>query len=678
MNQPIAVCIDEEKSVLLVADYSNNRVQIFAEPSGSFIRSIGGEGTVDGFSGPRGLCICKEANLLFVSDRENHRIKIFDSTNYGLIRHLGQGVSPGQTPGEFNRPMEMCVSVEDGVLLVVDGYNHRVQILELPELRKAQIKIRQSLTSYQYSSMDDSANNSGSKLAASIDIATKGLVVQDVNTADLKLVFPCLGGIFDILYSKEDLHVLRDLLGASSTRNNVLYDHGTANSRSKVGSVIDPMVTKQSEIFLSILEDLAQQFSLETQRQSSSFKNGGVAKPLSLLNFVTPSLFALKALLDQRWSLYTISSSVVKLLVSYLSSLDTESTNDHAGLSSVDRERATGAAVAVLKEVAESDLDLAKIVLSATLESLTLRRNTSIFSTTLSENTAGVDGRAFYTGSVAMAYFEIMATVVTNTGFKSAFYHPSLSDRARKGDEFIHPGSLSGAISIKKDVTSIIFGTEYVTDFSQILSQNSKSSSTTSIVESKEKRNIDLPALFPELLKISFKVNDIRNIPVLQSWNTVEFYPSILFDLQMKFFTIAKDHFSGILSNEAANYRPTESKRSSRGGRNIWRKEDPIAVGDLVDCMDKEKCWFESMVHEVFPDNCVKIHFLGWGSKWDDIIYPAELGTRIAPLNSQTKNWRSELYEGGLIEIKCNDDLVNQKWMWGKITALNIPEEWYK
>lgn len=67
---------------------------------------------------------------------------------------------------------------------------------------------------------------------------------------------------------------------------------------------------------------------------------------------------------------------------------------------------------------------------------------------------------------------------------------------------------------------------------------------------------------------------------------------------------------------------------------------------------------------------------MGWGSKWDDIITPTELTARLAPLNTKTKNWRADLFSGGLIEIKCNDDPVNQKWMWGKITALNTEEAW--
>ena len=62
-----------------------------------------------------------------------------------------------------------------------------------------------------------------------------------------------------------------------------------------------------------------------------------------------------------------------------------------------------------------------------------------------------------------------------------------------------------------------------------------------------------------------------------------------------------------------------------------------MQVGDLLDAMDKERCWFESHVVEIRPQQGVKVHFLGWGSKWDDFITAAELPTRLAPLNTRTK-----------------------------------------
>ena len=139
---------------------------------------------------------------------------------------------------------------------------------------------------------------------------------------------------------------------------------------------------------------------------------------------------------------------------------------------------------------------------------------------------------------------------------------------------------------------------------------------------------------------------------------------------------------------------PKKLRKTSQGGRHIWQLGQPLSVGDLVDARDREKSWFESYVTEVRPSAPstspprggnrerekekydVKVHYMGWGSKWDDWVSEWDLEARIAPLNSRSKNWRADLFEGGLIEIKCNDDMVNQKWMWGKIIALNYSEGW--
>jgi hypothetical protein len=56
-----------------------------------------------------------------------------------------------------------------------------------------------------------------------------------------------------------------------------------------------------------------------------------------------------------------------------------------------------------------------------------------------------------------------------------------------------------------------------------------------------------------------------------------------------------------------------------------------------------------------------------------DYVLPNDLSTRIAPLNTHTTNWRADLYEGCLLEVKCNEDLINQKWMWGRVLTLHVP-----
>jgi hypothetical protein len=54
------------------------------------------------------------------------RVQIYQKSTGTLLRHLGTSGVHGVQAGQFYRPMEMCISPEDGVLLVVDRYNHRV------------------------------------------------------------------------------------------------------------------------------------------------------------------------------------------------------------------------------------------------------------------------------------------------------------------------------------------------------------------------------------------------------------------------------------------------------------------------------------------------------------------------------------------------------------------------
>ena len=64
---------------------------------------------------------------------QNHRIKVYDKSTFVFLRFLGNGL--GSAPGQFHRPMELCISADDCSLCVVDGYNHRVQLIILPELQ---------------------------------------------------------------------------------------------------------------------------------------------------------------------------------------------------------------------------------------------------------------------------------------------------------------------------------------------------------------------------------------------------------------------------------------------------------------------------------------------------------------------------------------------------------------
>lgn len=52
----------------------------------------------------------------------------------------------------------------------------------------------------------------------------------------------------------------------------------------------------------------------------------------------------------------------------------------------------------------------------------------------------------------------------------------------------------------------------------------------------------------------------------------------------------------------------------------------------------------------------VKCRDVGWGNQLDGEVIGADVATSVSTLYTHTINWRTNLYEGCLIEIKCKDD----------------------
>ena len=78
--RPWGVACDKEGHVL-VADRSNNRIQVFRE-DGTFIRRFGSSGTGPGqFDRPAGLTVDGRRRII-VADKDNHRIQVSINKNY--------------------------------------------------------------------------------------------------------------------------------------------------------------------------------------------------------------------------------------------------------------------------------------------------------------------------------------------------------------------------------------------------------------------------------------------------------------------------------------------------------------------------------------------------------------------------------------------------------------------
>ncbi|XP_074644685.1 E3 ubiquitin-protein ligase TRIM71-like [Tubulanus polymorphus] len=107
---------------LVIADRSNNRVQIF-NAEGVFLRKFGTPGSRNGqFDRPAGVEI-DHLHRIIVADKDNHRIQIFNFDGIFLSK-FGE---KGNKNGQFNYPWDVATNSE-GQILVSDTRNHRVQL----------------------------------------------------------------------------------------------------------------------------------------------------------------------------------------------------------------------------------------------------------------------------------------------------------------------------------------------------------------------------------------------------------------------------------------------------------------------------------------------------------------------------------------------------------------------
>ncbi len=120
--RPWGVCCDNQSNII-VADRSNNRVQIFTK-HGQFLRKFGTQGNRPGqFDRPAGVAFDKQLNRIIVTDKDNHRIQVFTSIGEYIFKFGEKGTKPGQ----FNYPWDVAVS-STSQILISDTRNHRIQL----------------------------------------------------------------------------------------------------------------------------------------------------------------------------------------------------------------------------------------------------------------------------------------------------------------------------------------------------------------------------------------------------------------------------------------------------------------------------------------------------------------------------------------------------------------------
>ena len=109
----------------IVTDYGDDSIKMF-DLEGKFISKFGKRGNKDGeFNQPSYLSVNKQG-LLMVCDESNHRVQVFELTSGKFVTKFG---SEGSGRGEFIFPVSTA-SLSDGRIVVSDRNNYRIQIFD--------------------------------------------------------------------------------------------------------------------------------------------------------------------------------------------------------------------------------------------------------------------------------------------------------------------------------------------------------------------------------------------------------------------------------------------------------------------------------------------------------------------------------------------------------------------
>ncbi|XP_066582271.1 E3 ubiquitin-protein ligase TRIM71-like [Prorops nasuta] len=120
--RPWGVACDSDHYIV-VADRSNNRIQVYSQYDGSLIRRFGTHGCGEGqFDRPAGVAVDLR-NRIIVADKDNHRIQVFTMEGDYLMK-FGE---KGNQSGQFNYPWDVATN-SDCQIVVSDTRNHRVQV----------------------------------------------------------------------------------------------------------------------------------------------------------------------------------------------------------------------------------------------------------------------------------------------------------------------------------------------------------------------------------------------------------------------------------------------------------------------------------------------------------------------------------------------------------------------
>ena len=320
-----------------------------------------------------------------------------------FLKFLGDG--QGASPGQFHRPMELCISADDSSIFVVDGYNHRVQVFFLPELQAA----RKAATM-----INEKKNKEGtvdhvrpSKLCLESRISLLRIPKYHLQSTALTsntrtqrsrvdLYFPHIGSYISVPSVDID-HLLRMGFFSSSSSSTSTpgedfhYGLDTSNALvpsdylkyeiAKLPNNSNSKLNHQAAVFMGLITGVAVDSMECSTAQTASERDRSEGTLTTALDFhqnqsdfsidyslIVPSVFALDALLNRGWLPgVSIPSPVIHSLVHLM--CYGEATESSTG-SSAERRRATSAAAAILIAAVGAGKESCEAIFSHIIEEL--------------------------------------------------------------------------------------------------------------------------------------------------------------------------------------------------------------------------------------------------------------------------------------------------------------------
>jgi hypothetical protein len=153
LSEPAQICVDNERSRILVADTGHHRIVITDfEGAVTHVIGTGKEGRTDSlceesqFRRPRG--IAADADFIYVADTGNHIIRRVDRRAHHVTTIAGSGtpacVDGAARDASFEEPVSLALA--NGLLYVTDARSHAIRVLDLTALMVSTLPLRPAPT----------------------------------------------------------------------------------------------------------------------------------------------------------------------------------------------------------------------------------------------------------------------------------------------------------------------------------------------------------------------------------------------------------------------------------------------------------------------------------------------------------------------------------------------------